>query len=313
MQNAIADNIEHYYFYQLDHLQESKKAHWLLRHYLWFQDDLSQTLLRARKDHYIFPSQKATIESYQKILSSSPEKTVKTHVSLRRKKRAKLLASDYPRLAKITTMLFKALFAYTIYDTDHRDLLPRIIPKEEILALRKKLLENPDHIRSLSTPAINFLYITEWAYGCKREHPKTYLEIGQNYTEKDFVLNTLYLLTHCIIGESRFYSRKIRYNKSVYVKMLVEIDRLLQQHFKELPLDIKTESLLCARLLAKPLEAEKRIQYEISRSMKQKPYLIDRFNFFRKKSSRQLSASEHRNVLYVMAMNPIPRQLDPKG
>ncbi|MBI2473629.1 hypothetical protein HYV70_03695 [Candidatus Uhrbacteria bacterium] len=298
----IALQIEEYYSTHLDRLDDSKKIHWLTRHYLWLSDSKSKDLLFKHKNFFFKPTLLGTRRFYASLYKKSFAHHRRKD-SLRKKK-----INEYPMLYRINRILCKALFSKTLFNKDVRTILPLVIPIKDIVALRQRLMDHQEDMAILSTPALNFLFFSQWAYGLDPVHPKIYLKLAQDQIDQSDVHSLrriFYLCTHAIIGESLFYSRGISFHKDVYKKMLRFIDQLIQDSFKQISLDMKIESLVCARLLGVKMKSEKDIFDEILGSFSaERPYLIDVLNTYKNKAPSSFSSSEHRNILFVLAMSP---------
>ena len=115
----------------------------------------------------------------------------------------------------------------------------------------------------------------------------------------------IYLYTHCVIGESHFYAHAIpeRY-LPVYRQMLDELETVIEKRFTEINLDNKFEFLVCCRLVGKESSLTRRIDDEAHKSISTEGnFIVDRHNTNPQSANTTLALSEHRNALYIMAMN----------
>ncbi|MET1033374.1 MAG: hypothetical protein ABWX94_02655, partial [Candidatus Saccharimonadales bacterium] len=113
--------------------------------------------------------------------------------------------------------------------------------------------------------------------------------------------------THCIIGESNFYTRTIPdYAASIYRDMLTSLEVLITEHFDDINLDNKLEFLVCCRICSYETDLFDRIYEECSKSLSPNgTYLIDTHNGHTAQQNRtSLQASEHRNVLFLLSCSP---------
>lgn len=307
----LAEDIENYFFYHLDDLREGKRIHWLARHYLWFRDPFSRELLEHDRRHFMKPTSTGTRNAYKRLYNASmkhrgSQKKDRDHVRVMKR-------AEYPELSAINKLLFRSLFATTIFKQDTRSCLRLAIPKEHIRALRDRLLSNPSDIAVLSTPAVNFLSLTPWAYGLKRIPISFYGPLVANiHTANVYEQNRLlYLITHLIIGESLFYAKRITRDTTSLKRLLGIADTAIITHSSSIRLDIKIETLLCAKLLGKRMRSRAPTLREARNSQfdKQHPYVIDIQNAYKGTSLTSPSASEHRNILLVMLEGPDPKHL----
>jgi len=195
-----------------------------------------------------------------------------------------------------------------VYGVDCRELFYQLFAQKDVLRLRDDLLKDTEALSILSTHAINFLYLLE---RCINQRDDTlplahFLEVGKtayNRSDKLHLQLLLYLYTHCIIGDARFYYRALPARHApVYTAMLQELEALIGQHYEDINLDNKFEFLVCCKIAGFTSGHEERIFDEASRS--QSPdgvFLVDRFNNNPQAGNISLDTSEHRNVLFIMA------------
>ncbi|HSD55933.1 MAG TPA: hypothetical protein VLA92_02155, partial [Candidatus Saccharimonadales bacterium] len=117
----------------------------------------------------------------------------------------------------------------------------------------------------------------------------------------------VYYYTHCIIADSNFYEEAILPELlPEYKKMLTTLDTVIDTNFSKLSLDTKLEFLVSARICGYRSHATDRIFEECQASCSPDgTFLIDTHNTFADRDEKKsLDASEHRNVLYIMACQP---------
>src|SRR5579884_117840 len=68
---------------------------------------------------------------------------------------------QYPDLHSSIRVLFRTLFLKTVYGLDVREYIDQIYPADVLIKQRDGLLANPKALASLSSFAINFLFILE--------------------------------------------------------------------------------------------------------------------------------------------------------
>ncbi len=217
----------------------------------------------------------------------------------------------YPFLGSYHEILFRALIARTVFGEDVTREIDRIVGREPLVALRNVLLKDEESILKLSTFAINYFYLVSNYF----KDDKFKLNLIQKITriiEKklDFagggiegMRNAFYFLTHCIIGESDFYSKKIIFERGFYLKIIRNLEKIIRENYFEISLDNKLEFIVCARLLDYESALESIIQEEARKSISGVGvFIVDKFNSSAlTPCKKSFPESEHRNVLYLMA------------
>jgi len=180
------------------------------------------------------------------------------------------------------------------------------------LSLNKKLSADKGAIAILSTHAINYFYLLQYYLDRERKEikvtdPELYFNIAAKaYTGKlkNHLDLKIYLLTHCVIGESYFYSRPIMHNKDIYLKMIKLLESLIWKNYFSVSLDNKFEFLVCAELCQYNSDLKQMIFSEAERSLSNVGnFLIDKINDIGKENIAKngFISAEHRNVLFIMA------------
>lgn len=285
-----------------------KKFHFFSRMYLWTREDVYKKQLDALQKTYIgmtADEQKATIN---KLFNK--EKSDTYSQMLMKDLREKYF-NKYPDLQRYLDILFKDLFSQTIYGLDMHPYIEELVSESELLELKEALENDDDALRILSTHAINYLYLVENYLGeekCELQI-ENYLKIGSSYHDSEaqaFQLQ-LYFFTHCIIGASRFYSRRVEGKYlPVYLRMCESIDDIISNNFQKISLDNKFEFLVCAKMCGFQSKNEAAIFEEASKSLSPNGnFLIDILNENKSIATQNdFIKSEHRNVLYIMSKLP---------
>lgn len=299
------DLVKIYYENNLSSLGD-KRFHYLSRMYLWTKEDKYLRELEKERQDYLGKEIGDIEKKIQERIASGPlERTGMNNY----KERLKYF-KKYRNLYEITSVLFLYLFAKNIYKTNLKKLVSKHIKHEKILELRSNLIKDDDALIILSTHAINFLYLSGiYLNDIKLRHqtaisPVRLLKLAEKkYLKKESNLLLIYLLTHCIIGASEFYSRGIRKNKEVYKKMLLLIERIIKENYFNINLDNKIEFIVCAKLMSFKTIIEEVIISEAESSLSPiGNYIVDMHNdnYILSKKNDFIS-SEHRNVLFLMA------------
>lgn len=301
---SVLDCTEDYYRNNFKYLYD-KQFHFASRLSLWSHDKEMKKRLDQLKNIYLkSPSQKI-----KKILSGKNDVSEKK--MLNKELREKYL-KKYPNLISYNRVLFMNLFASTLFGRDLRKTIGNIVPKKNLLDLNKKLLTDKEAVAVLSTHAINYFYLLQYYLDRERKeikitNPEFYFDIAaKSYAGKlkKHLGLKIYLLTHCIIGESYFYSRPVAHNKDVYLKMIKFLEILIQENYFGVSLDNKFEFLVCAELCQHNSDLKQMIFSEAERSLSNVGnFLTDKINDSGSKNIARngFIPAEHRNVLFIMA------------
>jgi hypothetical protein len=305
----LAENIHDYYMAHLGDLTEEKQFHLCSRLAIWSKDEQALAWLQDYKKPYVpDPCTKALLQAILQKLVDNPPEMPANAAALRT-----AYFEQYSWVRGLELALFRVRHWLEVYDVDARPALFEIVSRRQLLAYKEELLQDEEAMRMLSTYAINYIYLLERVI---LEHTDNeaidtaqLLAIGDGYRTDDILHLQLlvYYYTHCIIGESNFYARDIPpLLLPVYLGMLQRLDAVIDEHFESLSLDTKLEFLVCARLCGYEAEVESDIISECSQSVSfEGTFLVDTHNAFAGRDSKKtFSASEHRNVLFVMASTP---------
>lgn len=300
MKANIFAKVEKNYKNNFDKL-EDKCFHFVSRLFLWAEDEFSSRKLAELKVKYIGKNKNEYAERIKNILLEN----VKEQGFLFKQEREKYFAK-YPLLKKYNKILFKNLFCENLYGVDLRGVIGEQIKKEQFLALRVELWKDRAAIAALATHAINYFYTLDYFLQEEKTFldPSFFLAIVENenlYKGEDAASLQIYLLTHCIIGESAFYARPIKRQKKVYKQILLKAEQLVAENYEQLSLDSKVEFLVCAELCEQNSFLSEKILGELENSFDcENNYFIEKEKIKNKVTFR---TSEHRNVLALMAFH----------
>ena len=126
---------------------------------------------------------------------------------------------------------------------------------------------------------------------------------GYDRANKQDIQLLIYLYTHCIIGESNFYTRTVDpRSMNVFTIMLQELEAVISQQFESINLDNKLEFLVCCRICDYQTQLYERIMQECVASISEEgTFLVDRLNTNGQADRSSFEKSEHRNVLFIMS------------
>lgn len=282
---------------------DRKKFHYASRMYLWTKEETYRHWLDDIRQKYVGLNLAETKSIIKERLSDKESKTEN------RKKLKQLIREPhlqkYPMLPKYNSVLFLNLFAETLYGVNIRTGIKEFVTDEEFLKLYNELKEDKESISVLSTHAINYFYLLQNYFGNSVPivEPQKYLNITKEKTSLDLATELkfkIYLLTHCIIGKSRFYAEKVQ--ESIYVEMCKIIEQIIKENYFLISLDNKVEFLVCCKLCNYKSSIEEIIQNEAQNSFADAGnFIVDKMNLQAKMSSHSFTISEHRNVLYIMS------------
>ena len=213
----------------------------------------------------------------------------------------------YPLLYGAHAALFRVRHLDAVYGIDARQALYDCIPRETLLELRDSLMNDQGALQVLSTFAVNYCYLLTRVV--ERDEAgldlTRFLDAGHSYdlSDKTQVQLLIYLYTHCIIGESNFYTQTIPEDKRpIYITMLQELEPIIETNFESINLDNKLEYLVCTRICGYETRLFEPIYAEAGQSISPEGmFIIDIHNTNVQEDRNDFVKSEHRNVLYIMS------------
>jgi hypothetical protein len=299
----LANDVYHYYFTNRNQLSDDKLFHFATRTAAWLGRDESYELLRQSTPYIVQPGR--SIYEVVADVYNTPQTGRRNAHELRQP-----FFEKYPKLYGAHLALFRVRHLQEVYGIDAREALFAAISKEELLKLRDQLLADTDALKILSTFAINFCYLLERVV---LKNPtslplESFLELGNTYdtSSKEQAQLLMYFYTHCIIGESNFYVKKIPTETlPIYLEMLKRIEPLLEANYTDINLDNKLEFLVCARICGFETPLFDRIYTECHESISHEgTFLVDIHNSNAQEDRNDFVKSEHRNVLFIMSTEP---------
>lgn len=317
--SKLVDSVESYYKKRIEQVP-STAFHFASRLWLWTGDSWAREQLDAMQAEYIGTTPDEIMAHIDEIVESdkASEPTVNRH-----KPHRKSSFEKYDRLSFYNKLLFKVVFCDSLYDLDIRPYVRKYVSDKEFTDLFNRLIEDGDAMRMLSTFAINYLYLLKNYFKDKISKSSAVLvstsEImslmdGYKAHERDGTLKKstssklqVYLLTHAIIGESRFYARPVK--GSSYKSFCEKIEQIITSNYYEISLDNKLEFLVCCKICGYESNIRKLIEQECQKSVSWAGnFLVDSLNTSSSsKTGNCLRISEHRNTLYLMSQKPFVR------
>ena len=305
----LAENIRDFYFAHFAELSPEKQFHFCTRLAAWNNDPRALAFIDSYKPQYVpTPSTKDALREELEYLIANPPVMPANAAKLREPYFAK-----YSWLRGLELALFRVRHWLTVYGVDARPALFEIISRKQLLDYEKQLLEDAESLRFLSTYAINYIYLVERLV--LEHHDADAIDVAmliaaaEAYDTNDMLHLQLlvYYYTHCIIADTNFYKTPVPGALlPTYLKMLQTLDTVIDGHFESLSLDTKLEFLVCCRLCDYTSPVTDRIFDECTRSISPNgTFIVDTHNTFADRESKKtIDASEHRNVLFVLASQP---------
>jgi len=296
----LAEKIYNYYIENKHLLDSDKLFHFGSRMAAWRGDIVAYDILRNSYDLIVQPNRNLN-DVISEIVNKAQTGKRNAH-ELR-----KPFFEKYPNLFGVHLALFRVRHLEIIYGIDARNALFNAISMDELENLEQSLLKDDEALKILSTFAINYCYLFERVVK-KNEQSlpiEKFIEIGKRYNTNNIqeIQLLIYFYTHCIIGESNFYTRDIQIEKlPLYRQMLDTLEDLIDNNFDKINLDNKLEFLVCARICHYESNLFKRIYEECEKSISPEGiFIIDRHNQNVQKDRSNFTSSEHRNVLFIMS------------
>jgi len=294
--------IRKYYDEHLEMLSIRKRFHYLSRMHLWtHKKKYFHVLKKMKKEWY------SNIKGFH-VDAKSISQSVPAEGASGGRWFRKTWYEKHHKIYKYNKIFFRALFLETIYkDKRESEKLLETLDGDDVKKTWEALVHDSGAILALSTHAVNFLYHTMYIYGNQfavtPEQVLVWSKMEVSFGEKERMESRLYLLTHAIIGASRFYSQNIKKTKE-YIPLIKEIEDIFKNNLSSCSLDTKFEYLVCCRLLGYETLLRESILNEAKRSKSPNGnYCIDTLNAYAElKKPDSLGFSEHRNVLAIMAI-----------
>lgn len=305
-QEKTYDLVKDYYDHNIDFLW-NYRSHYLIRIFLWTNEKQYIKRIKWIEQEYIWKNDQETTNIIKKLNTVNWE-----NVWLLKHLRLPFL-KKYPTLKSANSLLFHNLFANVIYKKNLKKFIQPYFSDKDFLNLKDALYKDKNAIAMLSTHAINLFYNLWFYLQQDLVDPEYIYQIGQKYYDNknhDHLKLKIYLYTHCIIGASNFYSKKITKHLDVFKKMLKNLEDVIHDNYFNIMMDNKLEFLVCCTIIWYITNLDKIILWEAENSLSDVGnYIVDTLNSSNQ-SKKDFSRSEHRNVLYLMANLPyIPKNI----
>jgi hypothetical protein len=299
----LKEQVKNYFFAHLDELPPDKRFHYATRLAAWEGEPRAYDLLKASRD-YIIPSDKSLPSAIGELLQMQPHKGINNFDA------RKSFFDKYPDLYGTHSALFRVRHLKAVYGVDALPVLFDKVGKQRLDELADQLMSDPETLKTLSTYAINYLYLYKEILSGEKNYIdlKSIIALKDGYdpTNPKHIQLLIYLYTHCVIGASNFYIQELPdAEREDYVSMIKTLEPLIDERFDDINLDNKLEFLVCARICGVETALFERVYEECAKSISPSgDFLIDRHNKNAQVGRVTLDKSEHRNVLFIMSCSP---------
>lgn len=295
----LSPRIKKYYYQNIDLLHQDKVFHFASRMAAWDGDKKAFSILKKMKSDI---TNNDDIKELFKEIINKPQSGRRNAHELR-----KPFFAKYPLLYGVHGALFRLRHLWSIYGIDARREFFEVIEKKQLDKIYDEIIHDQKALRILSTFAVNFIYLYKTIALEEKDSvdPTIFVNAANAYdlsNPTDIQLK-IYLFTHCIIGESNFYTQHIpQYRIKFYKPMLLQLENLINKNYDSINLDNKLEFLVCCRIVNYSTKLFEKIDDEsISSISNEGDFIIDRHNHNAQNDKTSFDKSEHRNVLYIMS------------
>lgn len=295
----LSSRIKNYYYQNINSLPIDKQFHFATRMAAWNGDSVAFEMLRSLRNTIVEADNLTDV--FGRIVST-PQTGRRNAHELRQP-----FFEKYPSLYGTHAALFRLRHLESVYGVDARQQFFEVCDKKDLDLLYDTLSNDPEALRILSTFAINFMYLYQKIAlrNSDAVDATLFLRAAEGYDLSD-KLNLqlkIYLYTHCIIGDSNFYTEQVpAQNLEAYKTMLAELEGLISDNFEFINLDNKLEFLVACRIVGFDSGLFERIDAECQQSISPEgDFVIDTHNENLQEDKVSFEKSEHRNVLYIMS------------
>lgn len=270
--------VKKYYTFHFNELTPTKQFHFATRIKNWFKTDEFDGFLASHEPSHDLAALLAN-DNY-------------SNVNFLEQRRP--FFEKYHGLYALEATLFRILHLLLEYDVDLRDdFLELYGGREKLYSLCDELRADDAAFFTLTTFAVNVLALTEELFP---RDVDIYAEMLEKTLASAQDVMSIYLYTHIMLCESRFYHEKISKHHELYRRALESCDNIIAASFDDISLDMKFEFLVCANMLGYEANTKERIRQEADANKNdfvRDPRKPERLNTF--------DGAEHRNVLYIMS------------
>ncbi len=301
--SSLYRKVENYYWSNLEFLSPKKRAHFLVRQYLWFGNkDIKNhpTLRRLYPDN--LEEMKRLVKGYLAQAGLFWKEIVGIHPF------RWPVVKKYPWLGAYNKIFFTLLFSRHLYGLKSEEVL-NLLDEKLIRRYLDRLVAHPEELFVLSSRGVDFIFLNRLFFPrIVKFDSESLLQLRKvklsNLTLQEHLVSEFYLLAHAIINASLFYAQPIKTEAQLYLKIIRRLEELISNNFSQMSLDQKLEFLVACRLLNYSSHLEKIILNQAQDSISPFGcYLVDKYNSWAgRQQLTDLDGSEHRNILYLMAL-----------
>ena len=269
--------VRDYYMAHFEELPEAKRYHFATRMVRWFHSEEFKAYLMEHEPSHDLAA----------VLENNDYSQVRFY------KERKPYFEKYEGLFGLEATLFRVFNLLLDYGVDLREDFLKVYGRERLYEMCDALRNDTEGFLVLTTYAVNVIALCEELFPRGIDVYGEMLEIALAAEQNKM---SIYLYTHIMLCESRFYTKKVENHLELYRRAMMKIDEIIEREYDSISLDMKFESLVCAKMVGYTSELEGRIREEAKKNIDgyvHDPAAIERLN--------TLDGAEHRNVLYVMS------------
>jgi hypothetical protein len=269
--------VRDYYAAHFGELSEAKKYHFAARMVRWFHLDEFKAYLAENEPSHDLAA----------VLENNDYSRVRFY------EERKPYFEKYEGLYGLEAALFRVLNLLVDYGVDLREDFLKIYGRERLYGMCDALREDTEAFLVLTTYAVNVIALCEELYPRGIDVYGEMLETAFAGEQNEM---SIYLYTHFLLCESRFYTKKVENHLEEYRRAMAQIDEIIESGYESVSLDMKFEFLVCAKMVGYTSRLEARIREEAKANLDgyvRDPAAVERLN--------TLDGAEHRNVLYIMS------------
>jgi RimK family alpha-L-glutamate ligase len=304
-EKGVRELVGEYYEQFGKYMPISEQIHFWSRRFWWTKDESDKEKLLGMEDKYVGVGDEGVRQRVANLVKSA-EGDLRAMVEKEKTDRRKSYAV-YPRVLVVNYLLFYWFLCKSVYKRDVRKFVQEAVGDEELKDLRERMEVDEEKVRGLATGGVNFFYLTSEYLGLPNPKLSWVVELSGRLEEKPGERELrpwFYSLTHMIIGESLFYTRKIIDDPKLCEVIVQKLETQIEEHFFGVSLDMKMEFLVCCRLCDYESRLKKMIMNEAKKSLSPLGnFLVDTANDWRNRHTHKMVQAEHRNILYLLCCN----------
>lgn len=297
---SLQDAVEAYFWQHFDTLAPATQFHFANRLAVWKQDRKALEKLQDLRPQFAPNSPDELRAILEACLAEQPSTATASY------EQRLPYFQKYPQLYGYHQALFRVRHLDVLYSIDATSTLKELVPTVAVQKLADALLGDTEALSTLSTMAVNFLYLAQrYILDDFALDPALFMSLKERYdtSDPDELRLLIYLLTHCIIGASNYYAEPIpAQDQETYMSMLLYLETVMSDQLQNLSLDTKLEFLVCCKILGYTTALQQPIYEECVTSVSPDgTFIVDTHNVFaERRIKRGFAESEHRNVLFIL-------------